>query len=411
MRFLFACAGKDVRRMVRDPVAVAFAVGLPLMIGLLIRLGMGGSGSTPTARLLVADHDSTFASNLLLGSLGQGQLADLVSARPVTEALGRRELDRGKASGLLIIPQGFGEAVLRRKPVSLTLLTNPAERILPGILEGVLGFLVDVVGIGQEMAGEVGTRILQPAPPGRATLADSTVAGISTTINRVVEKASPFLFPPAISVEAVTLKPAAAQERSLTDLFFPSLFFMGVVAAGQQLSDDFWKERAQGTLRRSVSSPRSLAVILGGKILGATALLALVSGLGMLAGRFVFGVTLHGLPLAVAWATLSGVGLLLFFTLLQLLASSQRGGGLLTIAVFFPLVMTGGSFFPFEAMPDWLARIGRLTPNGWALVRLRDILWGTATGSEMALSALVLLAGSLLLFGLSLARLRRFARG
>ena len=29
----------------------------------------------------------------------------------------------------------------------------------------------------------------------------------------------------------------------------------------------------------------------------------------------------------------------------------------------------GGSFFPFETMPDWMASFGQLTPNGWALVQ------------------------------------------
>jgi ABC-type multidrug transport system permease subunit len=100
----------------------------------------------------------------------------------------------------------------------------------------------------------------------------------------------------------------------------------------------------------------------------------------------------------------------LFFTTLQLLAGSQRGGHMLTSAVLFPLVMAGGAFFPFEVMPAWLASIGKKTPNGWALLRLREILDGAADPAMIGVTLAGLLALSGVFFLLTLARLRRFAR-
>jgi ABC-type multidrug transport system permease subunit len=49
--------------------------------------------------------------------------------------------------------------------------------------------------------------------------------------------------------------------------------------------------------------------------------------------------------------------------------------------------MLGGSFFPFEAMPDWMVAAGTSTPNGWALLRLRAILDGAADMEVLAASA------------------------
>ena len=53
--------------------------------------------------------------------------------------------------------------------------------------------------------------------------------------------------------------------------------------------------------------------------------------------------------------------------------------------------MIGGSFFPFEAMPDWMVRIGKLTPNGWALGHIKDILLrnGSLVSTGLALAALI----------------------
>ncbi len=411
MSFLRASIAKDVGRMVRDPAAVALSVGLPLLIGLLIRLtlGGGGSGVSPTAELLVADRDSTFVSRFLAGAFDQGPAADLVNAVPVTEEEGRKRLDEGKASGLLIIPEGFADAVFNREPTTLVLLTNPAQRILPGILEGMLGFLVDVGGIGQQILGGAGETLTMEPPPGRITLADSTVARFSTTVNRLVESAGPFLFPPAIKVETVTLA-EAKEERGFTDLFFPSLFLMAIIFGAQSQSDDLWKERMLGTLRRTVTTPRRLAVFLLGKTAAISCLLALVAVAGIAAGKWIFGVNVHHPVAAMLWATASGAFLFLFFTLVQILAASRRGGNLLSNAVLFPMIMVGGSFFPFEAMPAWLARIGKLTPNGWALVQLKAILWGQVDPPVLAATVTGWAVFGGLLFGLCLLRLRRFAR-
>ena len=67
------------------------------------------------------------------------------------------------------------------------------------------------------------------------------------------------------------------------------------------------------------------------------------------------------------------------------MASSRRGASVLTSSVLSPLMMIGGSFFPFEAMPGWMVSIGEWTPNGMGVIVLKDIL-----REELVLSSLVL---------------------
>jgi ABC-type multidrug transport system permease subunit len=71
--------------------------------------------------------------------------------------------------------------------------------------------------------------------------------------------------------------------------------------------------------------------------------------------------------------------------------------------------MLGGSFFPFEAMPGWMRAVGELTPNGIAVVQLKDILFERVDPGPLATAALTLAVPALVAFGVSLRRLRRFA--
>jgi ABC-type Na+ efflux pump permease subunit len=411
MGFLGIAFMKDLRRILRDPVAILLSVGLPLMVGLLLKIAFGGGETKPTAQLLVADHDSSFVSNLLVGSFDRGPLADLVATQDVTEEQGREMMDDGKASGLLIIPDNFGDDVLNRKLTTLTLITNPAQRILPGILQGALEFLTDALAGVQNILGESITPLTAAVPAGRITQPDSLVASFSTLVNGLIERGGRYIFPPVIKVKTVVLEEEKEDTRGFSDLFFPSMLFMAILFAAQNMSDDVWKERTQGTLRRNLSTPQRLAAILAAKLLAITAFIGVVSLVGLVGGRLLFSIQIDNLPLAVVWATLSGAFMLLIFTMLQLMAVSQRGASLLSNLVLFPLIMLGGSFFPFEAMPDWMARIGRMTPNGWTLEQFRRILWGTADGTTLAagLGAMLLLGA--ILFILNAARLRRFARG
>ncbi len=107
----------------------------------------------------------------------------------------------------------------------------------------------------------------------------------------------------------------------------------------------------------------------------------------------------------------SGAFLIVLLTLIQLYATSERAAGILSMAIIFPLMMMGGSFFPFEAMPPWMATIGKLTPNGWALAQLKNILFDQIVLRTLGITfvGLIIAGGALFLIGAQ--RLRgRFAQ-
>ncbi|HNP65108.1 MAG TPA: ABC transporter permease, partial [Woeseiaceae bacterium] len=116
-----------------------------------------------------------------------------------------------------------------------------------------------------------------------------------------------------------------------------------------------------------------------GKALAAGLFLALIGGATLFLGFLYHDLAWNKFLPSIVWVTFSGVGLFAWFSALQMLLPSSKAANLFTTILVFPLLMMGGSFFPMEALPDWLATIGRMSPNGFVVDRLSGEL--TTSGS------------------------------
>jgi ABC-type multidrug transport system permease subunit len=217
-----------------------------------------------------------------------------------------------------------------------------------------------------------------------------------------------YIDPMIIDLQSSAIKEEDSDtEVSIGMLFIPSILFMSLLFMAQGISSDLWLEKEQRTLHRVVVSPQRITSFLLGKMTAGAIFMLLVCLFGLSIGYVYFKISPATLPLAAVWATFSGTMLLAMMMVIQLLATSQRGGEILSLAIVFPLMMAGGSFFPLEAMPAWMAAIGRLTPNGWALERLKTILIGTSTAGSLGSAFLGMLAVTMVLFLVSSWRLRK----
>ncbi|MCG8505324.1 MAG: ABC transporter permease [Sphingomonadales bacterium] len=418
MRFVLTSAKKDLKRWARDPGAIALWLLIPLMIGALVTALMGGdSGPRPSGLLLIADEDQSTVSQILTGAYGQDEIGELIVTEQITRDEGRARIDAGEGSALLIIPAGFGDAFLEDRPVTLTLITNPAQTILPAIIEETTramlnaGFYIQRI-FGEELAtinalaaGEFDIEGgVDPAATG------ALAGGITERINDL----APYLFPFALDVEIVKPEPeegeAPAKQVPLALLFLPGILMMSAFFAAQSLSGDIWQEQEQGALRRLAVSPRPAILAFAGKTAAAAVLL-----LALVSVALAIGLVYHGLPAAkivpsALWLALSGSALFLGFAAIQLALPSRRAGTIVTNIIMFPLLMAGGSFFPLATMPDWLAAVGRLSPNGFMVAQLteelvRDGLFVIPAASWFGLTAAA--GGLFLLAGWRLQRVAR----
>ena len=397
MRFALLTALKDLKRRLADPMALAVWAGIPLLVGTLITL-MGGAGA-PALRphVLVVDLDDSFLSNLVSNAGGE-----LLQTEKVDLDEGRARMNEGDATALLVIPEGFQDGVLYERPTRLELITNPAERILPRVVEEALDIMLEAAFYLQRLMGEP----LQEIADSESFPTNAQVGNISVQINERLSAIQDVALPPVIQVDYEVEREEDGSSSGFGLLFFPGFLFMSVIFVAQGMSEDVWKEKEQGTLRRFISSPRSAVLFLGGKLLAGTALMAFIASLGVGVGVLFFELSPAALPLAVGWCALAGTGMYTLFLLIQLFASTPRAGSLLTMMVLFPLIMLGGSFFPFEMMPGWMRDVGSWTPNGQALVQLKHILAGDLEPAALARAAAFLAGSGAVLFSLSLRRLR-----
>jgi ABC-type multidrug transport system permease subunit len=174
----------------------------------------------------------------------------------------------------------------------------------------------------------------------------------------------------------------------------------------QGVSNDIWIEKIQGTLRRTLSAPQGAGAFLAGKIAAGAVIMSAAVLVALALGMVAFDVPLARAPIALAWATFAGAAILCYLIALQLLASTARGGQLMSMMVVFPLIMIGGSFFPFEAMPPWMQSIGRWTPNGLAVIQVKQILFGAIDVRAILLGALGIGVPAVAVFFLSVRRLK-----
>ena len=418
MRFLLASASKDLRRRLADPVALSIWIGLPLLLAVLITLANGGGNSVPTARVLLVNEDDSDFGELIVGALTRGGFSDevLVDFEEVDLATGQERIADGDGSALLILPSGFGSALLEDRPVTVTLITNPAQNILPQIVVTGLEIVREGAFYAQRVLGEP-LRTIAAGPGADRDFFDSaTVAALAVQINDRVMASQRLLDPPIIELDLDGAADEATPTDEPDDLTFdlisflmPGMLLMSLLFIAQGMSDDVWTEKENGTLRRAFWAPRSLTAFVAGKLLAALLIIALVAAAAVSGAALWIDIELARLPLAIVWCAFTGAGLFMLFLLLAMFATSHRTANLVTMMLLFPMMMIGGSFFPLEVMPPYLRAIGAWTPNGIALIQLREIVLGTPEPRALAVAALELAGVGALSLWLCVLRARRFA--
>jgi ABC-type Na+ efflux pump permease subunit len=366
MDFVWSSMRKDLARWWQDRTAILIWLGIPFLVGGMITVLLdGGDGAKPHGILLLVDQDDSLLSGLVAGAYTSGELGELISVEKVSLEIGNERINAGEGSGLLIIPEGFGDAFLNEVPVTLTLKTNPSQTILPGIITDVTEILLDAGFYAQRLFGAEIKEIIDPDNGS----SDVEVVAMATRINAKMDTIAPHLFPPAIDLEIVPLPPAEPQ-LPIALMFLPGVIMMAILFSSNSLAADFWSEHRNGTLRRLVFAPGRLMAFVAGKALAVGVVIGAIVIVTMTVGFLYHEVAWTEFVPSLIWLTISGVGIFAWFAALNMMFATQKTANLLTSILLFPLLMAGGSFFPFAALPDWIAAIGRMSPNGFVVDRM-----------------------------------------
>ena len=169
-------------------------------------------------------------------------------------------------------------------------------------------------------------------------------------------------------------------------------------------------ERSRGTLMRLLVSPITSRHLLAAKGLACLATVLTTSTALITLGITVFGVRPTSYPL-LALALLSGsicfCGIMMALSVIGRTEQAAAGVGW---GLALPFSMLGGGMVPLFLMPEWMQRLGNISPMKWALIAYEGAIWRGFTLNEMLLPCAVLVVLGVVAFSIG-ARFLRWETG
>jgi ABC-type multidrug transport system permease subunit len=375
---------KEWLRRLRSPVASVGLLLFPfLMTGMIGTVSSGGGSGPnfPTIEMLVWDQDEQWLSQQLVGMLGQDDMSEYVDATNVGEE-GLAMMDKGKASAMLIIPEGFTDAVLNGEKTTLELIRNPAESIKPEIVE--LGGAVMATGL------DMGSKVLGPESEIIAELldrdefppADELLAVASDIINRL-SSVQRYVFPLLLQIDTVKESVDGEEDSGGVNIFGIVLVMISVMSVHFVASRtilDFFDEEKTGMVKRQLVAPVTLGQIVRARlvftVLFAVVIQAIVLGLGATFGWLAFGARFFTALVITAGFAFAAAGV---FMMIYGVSRSEKQANLLNFIVIMGMSVLGGSFAPVDQIPvPIMQTIGHMTLNYWAI----DAMQGQFVNAE-----------------------------
>ncbi len=165
---------------------------------------------------------------------------------------------------------------------------------------------------------------------------------------------------------------------------FRQYFAAGMIASGivsaafTTVAISVAVEQHDGTLKRLAGTPLPKGAYFAGKVLSATALAFLSSGLMLAVGVLAYDLDLPastGRWLELVWVPVLGIASCCLIGLAYTrLIESAKGAGAVVMAPYLLLQFTSGVFFVFTDLPEWMQRLAALFPLKWVAQGLRYAL-------------------------------------
>ncbi len=408
--FTLRVFASTLNKLFTEKWQLAMWLVLPLMMAALFSLISGPTGNAkPVGTLLVTDNDDSFLSQLFVSSFNQGPLAEMFIVKTVDKQQALEIMGKGDASVWLEIEEGFTQNFIDEKPTTIKLVKNPSQVILPQIAETMVGTLAD----GGHYIQVLFSKELQQFNKLLTGdgISDAELALMSIEIRRTIDSLEKQLFPPQIkAVKKIADVEKETSKKSFMVLMFPGIMFMALLFSSQGMAQDFWQDKTKGIIKRLLSSPAGIHSYMKGKMLSAALIFIFIALLIGSLGLLLFNIEFDKILVIVVWLMLSGVVLWSMMLFLTLLLPTEKSSNLVTQGMVFPLMMLGGSFFPFETMPKWMVVVGEKLPNGYLLQSFNTWFINDNPLSVLTTPALIAVVFILMMWFINRSILLKFAR-
>jgi ABC-2 type transport system permease protein len=411
LRKLFFIALKDLRLIFRDPAGLVFmllapfalTIGMGALTGRFSGFTQFGISQIPVA---IVNQDSGELGKVLEDVFASDEIKQLIAAQPQSDPTAARALvDEGKLAAVIIVPEGFSESIMSGESggevVRIEFYENPTHPTSTGIVRSILESFLTQVEVGRVSGALIVNQLLSSG-----AIQLNQAAAIGAEVGREVVGNSSG----SINLITTTAEGSGVKFDILAYLApgMAMLFLMYTVSFGGR---SLLVESRTGTMARMLISPTNPGFILGGKGLGifltaAAQLLILIGGTSLL--------------FRLSWGDWRGVALLILAAAFGasgwgiLMASVLKTPGQVAItgsAVALLFGVLGGSFFDLSVMPEWVRKVGMITPNSWANDGFRILsMGGKFAAIQSNLIALLIMGAALYTLGTILLSRRGLVR-
>ncbi len=314
-----AITTKELKQLRRDPVSLILTVMFPIiLISIFIVIVAAFSATTHNVPVVVADLDGTPASNAMLNELTRSRFIH-VTQLVQTEDQAYQAVANGQVVGAIIIPQGFGNALLAGD--AFVIVSTDNSKLTSS------QFVVGAVSQGaQDLVNQI-------------TSGEGLNFGLKVAPIEVITR-------------SLTGRPPSG------DPILPG--FLGLIAilgGFDDIVNAINRERERGTFPRLTLSPVSLFAVYSGKM-SATVVLTILRTALMLVIFSLYGLVIHGNLILIFLTTI----LIAVFTFSLGLTISTRIRSTTTLTVL-EIAMT----FPLFSIAGTISSPLLLAPGGQAI--------------------------------------------
>jgi ABC-2 type transport system permease protein len=374
-RILFL-AHAEVLHVVRDRATLAQVLVVPI-VQLLI-LSNAATFQVLNTPVYIVDLDRTSASRGLVNRLAASGNFEMAGASASMEVANEAML-AGQVTMIVTIPHDFEVSLVRTRSASVELSVNAEKGSAAGIVQSyasrvLTSYSAELTERMRPVAGAIGAGEADPPPAPRAPRIDVRLRSwYNPTLNYQ------HYMVPGILVALVTM--------------------IGTLLTAQNIA----REKELGTLEQLNVTPITRGQFIAAKLLPFWGLALLELGLGLIVGRFVFGVPIRGNPLllfgvaGVYLAVALGIGLWI-----STLVDTQQQAMFVTFFIVNIYLLMSGLFTPIDSMAPWVQVASQLNPVRHFVTISRAILVKGAGLAEIArpLTILVVYAAVVLTFAI-----------
>ncbi|MBI5031630.1 MAG: ABC transporter permease [Chloroflexi bacterium] len=389
-------AQKDLLQLMRDRKTFMFLLIMPIVFTLLFGYAFGGfSSGASDSRLPVGwlDQDASRFSKKLHDLLADSKVLrlDNFPTRDVSDL--EQLVLENKLAAAIIVPSGYGRAMLAGKPIKLTLIGDTST-------SAGMSIQTETVALANRLNNAVQT----------ASIVDELI-GDRAPFDYALDKAlSSWKDPPiAVSETTSSIVPKNKENTRIASLAHSSPGMMlqfgiaGLLTAAQVIVN----ERKSRALQRLLTTATRRVHILIGHYLAIfvlifTEFITLVSF-----GQLVLKIDYLREPLATltvaacAALCIAGLGLLI-----GVLAQNEDQAVIFSLVPMFLLAGLGGAWVPLEVTGEAFQAIGHLSPVAWAMDGFKNISIRGLGFESVIVSAVALMGYAALFFFVATLRFR-----